>query len=122
MKWLIFIIEIRKKLNESDNRLLELAIVELRSRFNSISKKVYTSIKLDSNFNGFTLFFPKIGDKKKLVSLSLRNAKGMQIARLNLKEKSKSRNNRVQILTQLQKDLEQEQKSFDTLENNIYDL
>ncbi|MEN8123817.1 MAG: excinuclease ABC subunit UvrC [Bacteroidota bacterium] len=66
--------EFKKKLNESDKQLLELAIVEIMQRFNSFSKEIYVPFKVDVGEN-IKVTVPKLGDKKRIVDLSLRNAK-----------------------------------------------
>ncbi len=66
--------EIKKKLDETDKELLELSIIELRQRFNSMSKEVFVPIKVNLGENIKTTV-PLLGDKKKIVELSLRNAK-----------------------------------------------
>ncbi|APG60906.1 excinuclease ABC subunit UvrC [Christiangramia salexigens] len=67
-------IEMKKKLDESDEELLELAITEIRQRFNSTSREIYVPIKIDAGEN-IKVIVPKLGDKKKIVELSERNAK-----------------------------------------------
>ena len=67
-------IEMKKKLDESDRELLELAIIEIRQRFSSNSKEIYVPFKVDVG-EGFKITVPKLGDKKKIVELSERNAK-----------------------------------------------
>ncbi|WP_025742462.1 excinuclease ABC subunit UvrC [Aquimarina pacifica] len=67
-------IEIKKKLEESDRELLELAIIELRQRFGSTSKEIFVPFKVDLG-SGFKITIPQLGDKKKIIDLSLRNAK-----------------------------------------------
>lgn len=67
-------IEMRKKLEESDEQLLELAITEIRQRFSSNSKEIYVPFKVDAG-EDVKVTVPKLGDKKKIVDLSLRNAK-----------------------------------------------
>ncbi len=66
--------EIKKKLDENNRDLLQLAIVELRQRFNSESKIVYLPFPLCLPAN-LKVVLPKLGDKRKLVDLSERNAK-----------------------------------------------
>lgn len=66
--------EIKKKLEETDKELLELAIIELRQRFGSMSKEIFTSINVDVGEN-IKITVPQLGDKKKIIDLSLRNAK-----------------------------------------------
>ena len=67
-------IEIKKKLDESDKELLELAIVELRERFNSISPEILVPFKVNVGEH-IKVIVPKQGDKLRVVELSLRNAK-----------------------------------------------
>lgn len=66
--------EIKKKLDETDQDLLQLAIVEIRQRFNSQSREVYLpfSIALEDHLK---VTVPKVGDKRKILELSERNAK-----------------------------------------------
>ncbi len=66
--------EIKKKLEESDKELLELAIIELRQRFNSKSKEIFVPFEVEVGEN-IKIMVPQLGDKKKIVDLSLRNAK-----------------------------------------------
>ncbi|MCF8713850.1 excinuclease ABC subunit UvrC [Joostella atrarenae] len=67
-------IEIKKKLEETDKELLELAVTELRTRFNSQSEEIYVpfSIKVPGKIK---VTIPKLGDKKRILELSERNAK-----------------------------------------------
>ncbi|HET8887068.1 MAG TPA: excinuclease ABC subunit UvrC [Salinimicrobium sp.] len=67
-------IEMKKKLDESDEKLLELAITEIRQRFNSMSKEIYLPFKVNVE-EGLKVTVPKLGDKKSILDLSLRNAK-----------------------------------------------
>ena len=67
-------IEIKKKLDETDEELLELAITEIRQRFNSLSKEVYLPFEVNVA-EGVKISIPKLGDKKRLLDLSERNAK-----------------------------------------------
>ena len=67
-------IEMKKKLEETDEELLELAITEIRQRFSSNSKEIYVPFKIDAG-EDVKVTIPKLGDKKKIVELSQRNAK-----------------------------------------------
>ncbi|WP_373057356.1 excinuclease ABC subunit UvrC [Zunongwangia sp. H14] len=67
-------IEMKKKLDETDQELLELAIPEIRQRFSSNSKEIYLPFKIEFA-EDVKVTVPKLGDKKKIVELSLRNAK-----------------------------------------------
>lgn len=66
--------EIKKKLDETDKELLELAIVEIRQRFHSQSKEIYVPFEVSLG-DQLKVVVPKLGDKKRIVELSLRNAK-----------------------------------------------
>lgn len=66
--------EIKKKLDESDKELLEMSIVEIRQRFNSNSKEIYVPFNVAVG-DDVKVTIPKLGDKKRIVELSLRNAK-----------------------------------------------
>ena len=98
-------IELKKKLNETKEELLQLVIVELRQRFNSTSKDIYCSHSLKNIWKDVKVTIPRIGDKKKLIDLSLKNAKYMQLEKTKrgLFNKEKMENKRV--LERLQKDL-----------------
>ena len=74
-------IEMKKKLDESDQELLELAITEIRQRFNSKSTEIYVPFKVDVG-EEMKVVVPKLGDKKKIVELSVRNAKYYRQERL----------------------------------------
>ncbi len=66
--------EIKKKLDEDKKELLELFIVEIRQRFQSSSKEIYVPFKVDVG-DDIKVTIPKLGDKKRIVELSERNAK-----------------------------------------------
>ncbi|HIC31524.1 MAG TPA: excinuclease ABC subunit UvrC, partial [Flavobacteriaceae bacterium] len=73
-------LEIKKKLDETDKELLELAIVEIRERFNSKSKEIYVPFKVNIG-EEIKVTVPQLGDKKHILDLSLRNAKYYRIER-----------------------------------------
>jgi excinuclease ABC subunit C len=73
-------LEIKKKLQESDVELLELAITEIRQRFNSNSREVYVPFALSLG-EGVKVTVPKLGDKKQILDLSVRNAKYYRMER-----------------------------------------
>ncbi|WP_299062581.1 excinuclease ABC subunit UvrC [uncultured Polaribacter sp.] len=66
--------EIKKKLDETDKELLELFIVEIRQRFDSQSPEIYVPFKVNLG-EIVKVTIPKLGDKKRIVELSERNAK-----------------------------------------------
>lgn len=67
--------ELKKKLEESEEELLSLAITEARQRFESDAKEIIVPIIPEFEIPGIEFTIPKIGDKKHLLELSLRNAK-----------------------------------------------
>ena len=73
-------LEIKKKLDETDQELLELAITEIRQRFNSNSKEIYVPFEVDLG-DEMKVTIPKLGDKKHILELSLRNAKYYRMER-----------------------------------------
>ena len=66
-------LELKKKLQESDIELLELAITEIRQRFNSNSKEIYVPFQVNLG-DELKITIPKLGDKKSILDLSRRNA------------------------------------------------
>ncbi len=98
-------VEINSQLDETEQELLHLAIVELRARFNSVSKEIYCSHNLKNIWDTLKIIKPKIGDKKKLIDLSLRNAKYMLLDKKKRKINNIQKQNKAQILEQLKKDL-----------------
>ena len=97
--------ELKKKLEETEEALLQLAIVEIRQRYNSSSKNIYCSHSLENVWENLSITMPKIGDKKKLIDLSFRNAKYMQLDYKKRKINNIARKDNNRILEQLQKDL-----------------
>ena len=74
-------LEIKKKLDETDKELLEIAIIEIRQRFHSLSKEVYAPFKIDIG-DRIKVIIPKLGDKKHILDLSIRNAKYYRLEQL----------------------------------------
>jgi len=73
-------LEIKKKLDETDLELLELAIIEIRQRFHSKSKEIYVPFKVDLG-EDVKVTVPQLGDKKHILDLSVRNAKYYRMER-----------------------------------------
>ncbi|MBJ10941.1 MAG: excinuclease ABC subunit C [Flavobacteriales bacterium] len=100
-----YTLEMKKKLAENDEELLTIAMTELRQRFKSTSKECYTSIPISSVLENLKISVPKIGDKRKLVELSYRNAKHLQMERLRKTENIKNREHNKRLMEQMQSDL-----------------
>ena len=90
-------IEVKKKLEETDEEILSLMIVELRERYVSASKDLLTNIEVPFSIDQVTLTVPKIGDKRKLVDMSIKNALFYKKERYNQKQDSKQQVNRVLV-------------------------
>ena len=73
-------LEIKKKLAENDQELLEIGIVEMRQRFNSRSSEIYVPFKVEVG-EDLKVTVPQLGDKKRIVELSERNAKYFRMER-----------------------------------------
>ena len=100
-----YTLEMKKKLAENDEELLTIAMTELRQRFKSTSKECYTSVPITSILENLKISVPKIGDKRKLVELSYRNAKHLQMERLRKTEDVKNREQNKRLMEQMQSDL-----------------
>ena len=96
--------EIRKKLDEEDRELLQLAIVELRQRFNSLSGTVYLPFPL-SLPDDIKTVIPKLGDKKRLIELSERNAKFFRQERFKQSKIADPDRHTNRLMAQMKKDL-----------------
>ncbi|HLT65636.1 MAG TPA: excinuclease ABC subunit UvrC [Flavobacterium sp.] len=96
--------EIKKKLNESDEELLTLAIIEIRERFHLQSRELILPfpIALGSNFK---ITIPKLGDKKQLLDLSIRNAKYYRMDQLKQMKIVDPDRHTNRIMLQMKKDL-----------------
>ena len=97
-------LEIKKKLDESDEELLELAIIELRERFQLLSKEIIVPFKVDLGEN-IKITVPQLGDKKQILDLSIRNAKFYRIEQLKQLQIVDPERHSNRIMAQMQKDL-----------------
>ena len=98
-------VEYKKSLSETIAEILPLAIVELRSRFESNSSEVIVPFVPDIQLRGVEFLVPKIGDKKKLLELSERNAVFFRLDKLKQQSLIKRETNEQRILATLQSDL-----------------
>jgi len=96
--------EIKKKLDEPDEELLELAIIELRERFNLRSREVLVPFELDLG-EEIKVTVPKLGDKKQILDLSERNAKFYRMDQLKQEKIVDPDRHTNRIMAQMQKDL-----------------
>jgi excinuclease ABC subunit C len=96
--------EIKKKLEESDEDVLRVVVVELRRRFASSSKDVILPVSIDLG-DDIRVTVPKKGEKKKLLDLSLRNAKQGRLEQLKQIKISDPQQHSLRLLNQMKKDL-----------------
>ncbi len=97
-------LEIKKKLDESDEELLELAIIELRDRFHLLSKEIIVPFPVNLGEN-IKITIPQLGDKKQILDLSIRNAKFYRIDQLKQLQIVDPERHSNRIMAQMQKDL-----------------
>ena len=97
-------VEIKKKLDETDKELLLMTIVNLRDKFNSKNSTVITNIEFDKILN-LKFIFPRAGDNKKLLDLSLRNATQFKIEKLKQVQIVDPERHTNRILNQMKLDL-----------------
>lgn len=97
--------ELKKKLEESDEELLSLAIAEVREKYQSRSREIIVPILLDWEDSGLTITVPKLGDKKKLLDLSMKNAMYYKREKLTQYELLNPDLKVERLLNQMQKDL-----------------
>ena len=97
-------LEIKKKLDESDEELLELAIIELRERFQLVSKEVIVPFEVALG-STIKVTVPQLGDKKQILELSIRNAKFYRIEQLKQLQIVDPDRHTNRIMAQMQKDL-----------------
>lgn len=96
--------ELKKKLDETDSELLELAIIELRDRFNLLSKEVIVPFEVELG-EGVQITVPKLGDKKQLLDLSERNAKYYRMDQMKQIKIVDPERHVNRIMQQMKKDL-----------------
>lgn len=98
-------IELKKKLDESDAQLLELALPEIRQRFKSNASEVFLSHTIDLEIPGVNLHIPQRGDKKQLIELSLKNGRYFRLEKLkNIQIVDPDRHTK-RLMKQMQQDL-----------------
>ena len=100
-----FTIEYKKKLDESDEDLLQLGIVELRERFHSDAKEIILPKDVDVSLENVKFTVPKLGDKKTLLDLSTMNGKQYKMDRMKQAEKLNPEQKQVRLMKELQEKL-----------------
>ena len=97
-----FTFEYKKRMDETEEELLQLAIVEMRQRFGSKAKEIILPQEVNINLDGVTITIPQRGDKKTLLDLSLMNGKQYKFDRLKQTEKLNPEQKQVRLMKELQ--------------------
>jgi len=100
-----FTFEYKKRLNETEQELLQLGIVEMRERFNSHSKEIVVAVDPGMELAGVKFTVPKLGDKKTLLELSEMNGKQYKFDRMKQAEKLNPEQKQVRLMKELQEKL-----------------
>ncbi|WP_149273217.1 excinuclease ABC subunit UvrC [Pareuzebyella sediminis] len=112
-------LEIKKKLDETDQHLLSLAILEIRERFNSQSRELYLPFEI-AIFPDLKITVPKLGDKRKILDLSERNAKFYRQERFKQIKIIDPDRHTNRIMAQMKKDLrlQEEPRHIECFDNS----
>ena len=112
-------LEIKKKLAETDIEILQLAVIELRNRFQSHCKEIYVPFKIYAG-EDIKIYIPKLGDKKHILDLSIRNAKYYRMERFKQVRITDPNRHENRIMTQMKKDLRlsQEPRHIECFDNS----
>lgn len=100
-----YTIEYRKRTIENKEDLLASAIVELREKFKSTSKEIIVPFDIGFSLGNVTITVPKIGDKRKLLELSIQNVKQHKLEKLKQTEKLNPEQKGISILKNIQEKL-----------------
>lgn len=98
-------IELKKKIDETDEELLLFAIIEFRNRFNSSSKEILVPFVPEITLPDYEYVIPKIGDKKQLIELCLKNARAYKQEKENQLALTDPDRHADRIMNQMMKDL-----------------
>ncbi len=98
-------IEMKKKIDESREDLLLLAITEIRQKIFSTAKEILVPFELELSIENVKFLIPQRGDKKKLLDLSLRNVKYYRLDKLKKGDKSLKQSNADRIVETMRTDL-----------------
>ncbi len=97
-----FTYEYRRKLDESDEDLLMLAIPEIRERFASKAREVIVPFEMEWQLPDASFFVPQRGDKRHLLELSEMNGKQYKFDRLKQAEKLNPEQKQTRLMKELQ--------------------
>ena len=96
-----FTFEYRRKMDESMEEMLMLAIVEMRNRYRSTAKEIIVPFLPETEYEGVTWTFPQKGEKKKLLELSALNVKQYRADRLKRSDKLNPEQKHTRLMKEL---------------------
>ncbi len=99
------VLELKKQLDETPEEMLVFAMNEIRQRYNSQSKEIIVEEEPEFKFPDTKYYVPKIGDKKQLLDLCLRNAKAHKFEREKQVALTDPERHTNRIMQQMMKDL-----------------
>lgn len=97
-----YTIEYKKRTDETKEDLLSMAIIELRTKFNSNSKEIIIPFPLEFEMKGVTMTIPQKGDKRKLLDLSIQNVKQFKLDKLKQSEKLNPEQKQTAVMKSIQ--------------------
>ncbi len=100
-----YTIEYKKRTDERKEDLLALAIIELREKFNSLSKEIIIPFEIEFPIKGATTIIPQKGDRKKLLDLSVQNVKQYKLDKLKQSERLNPEQKNTAVLKTIQEKL-----------------
>ncbi|PRY53561.1 excinuclease ABC subunit C [Arcticibacter pallidicorallinus] len=98
-------LELKKRLDETDEDLLSIAISEFRTRFNSTSREIIVPFELELDDPALKFTVPKLGEKRKLLDLSQKNVSFFKRDKIDQYEKLNPEVRTERLLNQMMKDL-----------------
>jgi len=107
-----FTFEYKKRMEETQEELLQLGIVEMRERYKSCSREIIVPFELDLELANVTFTIPQRGEKKKLLDLSLLNVKQYRADRLKQAEKLNPEQKSVRLMKEIQAALGMEKMPY----------
>ena len=107
-----FTFEYKRRMDETQEELLQLGIVEMRERYKSLSKEIIVPFELDLELSGVTFFIPQRGEKKKLLDLSILNVKQYRADRMKQAEKLNPEQKSVRLMKEIQTALGMEKMPY----------
>ncbi len=100
-----YTIEYKKRIDETKEDILSIAIIELREKLNSNSKEIIIPFPIEIEFADIKFIVPRRGDRKKLLELSEQNVKQYKLEKLKQTEKLNPDQKNIQLLTEIQQKL-----------------